>query len=410
MAERDLPVFGQWDEEQPGLFLEGGEHAPVPIRRRRRRVAVVAATVMCLAVVGVPVGLVLTAGGTTPVARPAPQRPDVSNAVHLGNGPAEHQVLSALSATTASGNFDVTYDLTQVPASGTTPTTTCSSIAVAPDLTQVNGSAYQGRVGTVTQVCGGGGPQNASVSGKGTIDVDPYAMAVSADVSSFGNLSIRVDGTDYWELGAGDNGLAPLPNDAGPGPAGVTGSGSTLSSFAGLVEGTLGQREGALAMLGMASPTGFLDLSQQSVTGAAQVGTGQVGGMPVTEYEVSIDLSQLAQVPGITTDEATTIQGAVGVLDQSGYTGTMVKVAIDDAGFIREVTPVASFSDGGKVTLDAIFSNFGCAGTVLMPGQQGATAAPAGCVSPDSTTTTTTAPTTGADATTTTGPASTTTG
>ena len=410
MAERDLPVFGQGDEEQSGLFLEGGERASVPTGRSRRRVAVVAATVMCLAVVGVPVGLVLTSGGTTPAAQPAPQHSDVANAVHLGTGPAEHQVLSALSATTASGNFDVAYDLTQAPGSGTTTTTTCSSIAVSPDLTQVNGSAYQGSAGTVTQVCGGGGPQNASVSGKGTIDVDPYAMAVSADVSSFGNLSIRVDGTNYWELGAGDNGLAPLPNDAGPGPAGGTGSGSTLSSFAGLVEGTLGQREGALAMLGMASPTGFLDLSQQSVTGAAQVGTGQVGGVPVTEYEVSIDLSQLAQVPGITTDETTTIQGAVGVLDQAGYTGTMVKVAIDDAGFIREVTPVASFSDGGKVTLDATFSNFGCAGTVLMPGQQGATAPPAGCVSPDSTTTTTTTPTTtGADAATTTGPASTTT-
>ena len=76
--------------------------------------------------------------------------------------------------------------------------------------------------------------------------------------------------------------------------------------------------------------------------------------------DVSIDLSQLAQVPGITTDETTTIQNAVGVLDQAGYTGTMVKVAIDGAGFIREVTPVATFSDGGKVTLDATFSNFGC--------------------------------------------------
>jgi len=153
----------------------------------------------------------------------------------------------------------------------------------------------------------------------------------------------------------------------------------------------------------MASPTGFLDLSQQSVTGAAQVGTGQVGGVPVTEYEVSIDLAQLAQGPGITSDEVSTIQSAVGVLDQAGYTGTVVKVAIDGAGFIREITPVASFSDGGKVTLDATFSNFGCAGTVLMPGQQGATSPPAGCVSPDSTTTT------GPGATTTTGPGSTTT-
>lgn len=308
--------------------------------------------------------------------------------MHLGKGAAEHQVLSALSATTASGNFNVTYDLTQEAASSTdATTTTCPSY----NLTQGGGLVVDGSPNTIVPAaCAGSGPQNASVSGQGTIDVDPFAMAVSADVSSFGELSIRVDGTGYWELGAGDNGLVPKPGDSGPLP-GSSSAGSPLSSFANLVEGTLGQREGAFAMLGMASPTGFLDLSQQSVTGAAQVGTGQVGGMPVTDYDVSIDLSQLAQVPGITTDETTTIQNAVGVLDQAGYTGTMVKVAIDGAGFIREVTPVATFSDGGKVTLDATFSNFGCAGTVLMPGQQGDSSPPPGCVSPDSTTTTTTA-------------------
>ena len=85
--------------------------------------------------------------------------------------------------------------------------------------TEVDGSASNGAAGTVHAACAaGGGPQNASVRGQGTIDVDPYAMAVSADVSSFGSLSIRVDGTDYWELGAGDNGLAPLPDDTGSGP------------------------------------------------------------------------------------------------------------------------------------------------------------------------------------------------
>jgi hypothetical protein len=420
VAERDLPVFGQWDEEQPGLFLEGDEKASVP-RHRRRRAAVVLAAVMCLAVVGVPVGLVLTSGGpVAPAAQPKPKPSNVGNVVHLGKGRAESQVLSALSATTASGNFNVSYDLTQASDSASSTTSTsCVTQIVGPNLAQINGSAVGPATTSVAHVCGGTGPPTASVHGQGTIDVDPYAMAVSADVSSFGSLSIRVDGTDYWELGAGDNGLAPQPNDTASLPGAGSGNGAPLSSFAGLVEGTLGQREGALAMLGMASPTGFLDLSQQSVTGAAQVGTGQVGGVPVTLYEVSIDLSQLAQVPGITSDETQTIQSAVGVLDQAGYTGTMVKVAIDDAGFIRQVTPVANFSDGGKVTLDATFSNFGCAGTVLMPGQQGATSPPAGCVSPDSTTTTTTgpaaetttgAPTTTPQGTTTTGPPPTTTG
>jgi hypothetical protein len=371
-------------EEQPGLFLEG-EDGPTGIgRRSRRRLAVIVASVTCLAVVGIPVGLVLASGGpnTSSNAHANRHHPH-GNVARLGNGPAERQVLSALSATTSSGSFNVAYDLTESPGSvPSVTTTTCvsSQFNDAP----INGAQTGGAVAgaSTSRACGGGiGPQNVSVTGQGTIDTSPFAMAVSADVSNFGKLAIRVDSTDVWELGGADYGLTPQPGDNGPG--------SSLPGFAGLVEGTLGQREGAIAMLGMASPTGFLDLSQQAVTGAAEVGTGDVGGVPVTEYDVSIDLSQLAQVQGGSSDEATTIQAAVQELDATGYTGTMVKVAIDGGGFIREVTPVADFSDGGKVSLDATFSNFGCAGTVLMPGQQAATtttAPAAGCVSPDTTT------------------------
>jgi hypothetical protein len=336
--------------------------------------AVVVASVTCLAVVGVPVGLVLASGG--PTTTPSAHHHDhIGNAVHLSNGPAEHQVLSALSATTSSGSFNVAYDLTESP--GSVPSVTTTTCVTSNFNGAPSGSAVV-TTGPPSRVCGGSpGLENVSVSGQGTIDTSPFAMAVSADVSNFGGLSIRVDSTDVWQLNGADYGLTPNPGDNGPG--------SMLSGFAGLVEGTLGQREGAIAMMGMASPTGFLDLSQQAVTGAAQVGTGNVGGAPVTEYEVSINLSQLAQVQGGSSEEANTINAAVGVLDHAGYTGTMVKVAIDGAGFIREVTPVASFSDGGKVTLDATFSNFGCAGTVLMPGQSGTTPTTAGCASPDAT-------------------------
>jgi hypothetical protein len=185
----------------------------------------------------------------------------------------------------------------------------------------------------------------------------------------------------------------------------------SLPGFAGLVEGTLGQREGAMAMLGMASPNGFLDLSQDAVTGAAQVGSGTVDGTPVTEYDVSIDLAQLAQAEGASDAETQAITSAVGLLDHEGYTGTKVDVAIDGAGFIREVKPVAMFSDGGTVTLDATFSNFGCAGTVLMPGQQGSTSTTTACSSPDTTSTTVASSTTttvAASTTTTEGPTTTT--
>jgi len=380
VAKRDRPPVGQWDEEQSGLFLEGDERPSRSDSRHRRPLTVAIAVLTCLTVVGLPLGFVFASGGPDTTARTHHAPHDVRVSERLGNGPAEHQVLSALSATTASGNFDVSYALTESPGSGATSTTATTCVSGPGGTEQINGGPPKP---ASVLTCGGPGPENASVTGKGTIDTSPYAMAVSADVSTFGDLSIRVDGTDVWELGTGDNGLAPQPSDNGPG--------SSLSSFAGLVEGTLGRREGDIAMLGMASPTGFLDLSQQAVTGATEVGTGQVGGVAVTEYDVSIDLSQLANVPGITSDEATTIQEAVTGLDESGYSGTTVKVAIDGAGFVREVTPEATFSDGGQVTLDATFTNFGCAGTVLMPGQQGATSAPTGCASPDSTTTTTTA-------------------
>jgi hypothetical protein len=148
----------------------------------------------------------------------------------------------------------------------------------------------------------------------------------------------------------------------------------------------------------MASPTGYLDLYQQDVDGATQTGTGTVDGTPVTVYQVAVDPTQLVNDPDITSEESTTASAAVSLLNAQGYTGTTDDVSIDNSGFIREVNSVAHFSDGGTVLLDVTLSNFGCAGTVLMPGQQGPSAPPSGCSSPDTgvapTTTTTVAPAT----------------
>ena len=45
----------------------------------------------------------------------------------------------------------------------------------------------------------------------------------------------------------------------------TTGPGSPLSEFAGLVIGTLGRREGAIAMNSLASPTGYLDVAKEAI-------------------------------------------------------------------------------------------------------------------------------------------------
>ncbi len=170
-------------------------------------------------------------------------------------------------------------------------------------------------------------------------------------------------------------GLAPGSQESGPG--------ASLSGFAGLVEGTLGARSGALAMGGLASPTGYLDLDQSMITGADQTGTGTVDGVPVTVYEISIDPAQGADVPGINAEEAKAITDAAALLKQQGYTGTTTQVSVDASGYIRQTRSVAHFSDGSTSTSESTFSDFGCAGTVLMPGQTGPTTPPAGCVSPD---------------------------
>ncbi|HXN61129.1 MAG TPA: hypothetical protein VN886_11830 [Acidimicrobiales bacterium] len=318
-----------------------------------KRVGFVVALAVCLAAVATPIALALTSSGPAAVAVRGHH-----HAAHpqLAQGPAAHDVLSALSTTTDSGSFQFTYSLTS-----TAPTSVSSDSS------------------------------ETSVSGTGTINTNPTGMAASAAVGSAnpqvtGNgldVGVRVDGTDYWEVGYADNGLTPAANDANS-------NGSPLSSFAGLVESTLGQRDGAVAMLGMASPTGYLDLTLPSISGATPDGTGTVDGVAVTDYDVTLDPSQLATSPGTTPEEATTIDNAVAVLDQQGYTGTTVVVGIDASGFIRQAVSTTRFADGGTSVLTATFADFGCAGTVLMPGQTGSTGPAAGCVSPDTGTTPTT--------------------
>ncbi len=195
--------------------------------------------------------------------------------------------------------------------------------------------------------------------------------------------------TLYEDLNGLETSLAPPPNDTND-------TGESIASFAGITESTIGTREGAIAMIGLASPTGYLDLYQQDIDGATQTGTSTVGGVPVTVYQVAVDPTELVNDPGITSEESTTASAAISLLKDQGYTGTTDDVSIDATGYIREVTSVAHFSDGGTVTLDVTPSNFGCAGTVLMPGQQGPSDPPANCTSPDTglppTTTTTVAP------------------
>jgi hypothetical protein len=336
----------------------------------RRRAGIVLGVAACVALIGVPVGLLVASGP-----EPAPQASPPHH-VTIGGGLAKRSVLHALSATTDSGTFAFTYQLNESPyQSGSA----------------VDGPSCSGSSCPTTPVL-----QSTQVQGSGTINTNPMAMAASAAISSNGvsglQVGVRVDPTTVWEVGYADNGLTPAANDAG---------GNDLPGFAGLVEGTLGPREGAVAMMGMASPTGYLDLVEPAVTSATEVGTSTVDGVAVTQYQLTIDPGSLATAPGTSTEEQNAIDAAIQSLTGQGYRTIRDLVSIDASGFIRESASTVTFSDGGTVTLDAHFSNFGCAGTVLMPGQGGDSTPPSGCVSAD----TGTAPT-ATSTTTTTGPSS----
>ena len=364
---RSLPVDVESDDE--GAFLDEKTSSP-PRRSSRRPLVLAAVTVLLVGAIGVSVGFVVAGTGTPGSVSHQPSNQHASTA--------RARVVSALGATTAAGNWNISYSYTEVPGQESTTTTTVPS--TVPCATSNVPSDATGS-GCAILIVPGGSPEqndNVTVTGTGVIDVNPKAMVTVADPSDFGPVVIRLDSTQLWELGSDDGGgLAPATNDGSM-------AGQAISQFAGLVESTLGTREGAVAMLGIASPTGYLVLDEQEITGVTPTGQGTVDGKPVTEYRVSADPSQLESDPSASSEELTTMRAAIATLQGQGLSSTSTDVAVDAQGFIVESSTTYAFSDGGSVTVKADFSNFGCAGSVLMPGQVGPTSPPAGCVSPDS--------------------------
>ena len=181
--------------EQPSdegdLWIDEGTGSPRS-RTNRRRTGIVLGVAACVALIGVPVGL-LAASGPEPV----PQA-SAHHHVTVSDGVAKRSVLAALSATTDSGNFAFTYQLNESPYQSST---------------SVEGPSCSGPACPATPV-----PQSTEVQGSGTIDTNPMAMAASAAISSNGvsglQVGVRVDPTTVWEVGYADNGLTPESNDA----------------------------------------------------------------------------------------------------------------------------------------------------------------------------------------------------
>jgi hypothetical protein len=282
-------------------------------------------------------------------------------------------VVADVNVTVAAGNYDMTFNDT------TTPSTQCAQSSGG---AEVGGPGQQTPATTVApcvtqnQFPPGMSIENtlSSISGHGTVDTNPYAMVTVSDVGSLGQITLYDDGTKVWEIGGGDYGLS-APGQAGPG--------APLSGYASSVEGTVGQVQGALDMEGLASGTGYLNLQAREIQAAQPAGTGNVDGVPVTIYKLSESGLLDPNVPGQTPEQITTIQAADAIIENSGFAGKTTWVSVDSEGYIREQKTEYTLPDGSAVTEDTILSNFGCAGTVIMPGQSGTSSPPAGCVSPD---------------------------
>jgi hypothetical protein len=265
---------------EAGLYLDEPTSAS-PGRRAPRKLVLTAAAAIVLVAVGTSLALVASGGNTH-----GSQSGGTSG---VPGSTDREQVVSALSATTSAGNWDVSYTYGEVSGSASTPTPTTTSCP-----------ASQNAVCIVTP--GGGSVQDVTVTGTGIIDVNPKAMVADADVSDFGHVVLRVDSSQVWEILSGDSGgLAPDPGEEQT-------MGQSLPGYAGLVEGTLGTREGAVAMLGIASPTGYLELDEQAILGVTPAGTGTVDGQAVTQYKVSVQPSELASDPTASPQQVSAIR------------------------------------------------------------------------------------------------------
>ena len=121
--------------EHEGLWFEDSLDG-ISRRADRRRVWVVVASVACIAALAVPVAVALASSG--PAAKPAK-----TASSHLTRGVAERQVISALSATTSSGSFNVSYEF-DPPTPPTVTTTTTTSVPTCNVISVVSGSVGSG--------------------------------------------------------------------------------------------------------------------------------------------------------------------------------------------------------------------------------------------------------------------------
>jgi hypothetical protein len=319
------------------------------VRRRRHRRRAVRVVSVLTVLASLPLIVMRLNGGG-----------DDGRVVSGGPGDALATVRAAVGRTSAAGSYemDIVTTMTQPG------TSLCAAIA-GPDSSPT-GSTW----------CEASGALTNQFTGHAIVNLEPYAMVAETNSPSLGAITTHVNSTHVWQLGGAGVGY-------GPGTPGLP-----LADYSGLVVGTLGRGPGALAMISIASRGGYLYLEEEAIASAEPAGAGTVGDVPVTYYDITIDVTRLADAPNLSDNQRQTIAAALPLLEQSGYRGTTERVAVDDMGYVREVNATTNFDDGSRTVRHSVLSNFGCAPKVYMPNETPPPAAtPAPCATGSPTTT-----------------------
>ncbi|MBK5287788.1 MAG: hypothetical protein JJE46_04900, partial [Acidimicrobiia bacterium] len=293
--------------------------------------------------------------------------------------PAAKALFAALGASTGTGGYEVNYEFTIDPPS-TPPTTVCGIDHGGPPPGAFEGSTAttDGGAATPTTRCMVlEGPGQVTVTGHGKVYLNPYSLETTSTVTGLGEVSVRTDGNLIAEQGGANYGKVQ--------------DGQPISGFAPAVMSTFGEGPGALTMLGLASPTGYLSLSANAVTDVTSAGTGTVNGAPVTYYDVVSDVNAMRDLPGLTDEQRKVIEQSLDALDRAGFKEATAHIAVDTAGYIVESSSTATFSDGTTMTRHMTLSKFGCIGTGPTPEHPDGVPEPdpTACAPPPATVTTT---------------------
>ena len=369
----------EWD----GMEIGTVEPVDDPLRHRDRRggpAQLALVTAVVLALVGGIWGISSLNGGDD--ARRTATRKILTT-------PAAKALFAALGASTGTGGYEVNYEFTITPPA-TPPTTVCGNPHISygsPTTTSAPGSATPTVIidgassATYANGCVGvAGRAPVTVTGHGKVFLNPYSLETTSTVTGLGEVAVRTDGNLIAEAGGANYGKIE--------------DGQPISGFSSAVQATFGQGPGALTMLGLASPTGYLSLSANAVTNVTAAGTGTVNGAPVTYYDVVSDVNAMRDLPGLTDEQRKVIDQSLQTLEQAGFKEATAHIAVDAAGYIVESSSKATFADGTTMNRHMTLSKFGCIGTGPTPAHPDGVPEPApSTCAPSPATVTTTVPT-----------------